>query len=79
MAFIEKRKGRWYAVNCVPASLRPDHGKSNLVRSLGTHDRAKAQSLIETIAAQWQGELANAKKRLDDRRDKSLVTAALGL
>src|SRR5688500_4562507 len=76
MAFLEKRKGRWYAVHCVPARLRPIIGKSNFVRSLATHDRQKAERLLGPIAAAWRCDLAQAKKLVDELRSGSPLPEA---
>jgi len=62
--YLEKRRQRWYAVLDVPEALRPAmEGKRRLVRSLGTGDLSAARLKRWAVLADFQRELAQARRK----------------
>ena len=62
--YLEQRpahKGRWYVVRDVPADVRGVLGK-RLVKALGTHDLRKARAMRHAVLADFERQIADARK-----------------
>lgn len=78
MSHLEKRKDRWYAVLTIPEDLRHHYKKIRHVKSTGTADKHKAQTLAYKLVAEWKEEFSILRGETA-ARDISVIDTALAI
>lgn len=77
MSHLERRRNLWYAVLTIPSDVRHEFdGKRRFVKSTGTSDKAKAQSVAFALVAEWKEQIAAAR---DERQLPSLTPLEMAI